>query len=282
MTRREIEYIAKLAASQANASGLTTPLAGQAPASKSPQVAPSSTGSTPETQSPGFMEGLMQSIQGLLSGIDLSKSGPMLGMLSPLFQSVGSVAGIPGLAAMTDLFRGGSNISTLGRGLFNRADTSDPDAAAKSQVSAQVNPQPSVLANSTPFQSAQKQTLQTPSIPPQTTKNQPVTAQQQTPQVKPPSVSYTSPDAGNYLPPPGTQTYYANQDTNYRLQPTPGSPEANQFLKDVGITGKSTAKPVAPAQPKPVQPKPPKTLSTQSSPMAKSNTQPRRSNAPLA
>lgn len=281
MTRREIEHIAKLAASQANAGGMAMPLAGEAATTKSQQVAPSSTNPTPDTQSPGFIENLMQSIQSLLSGIDLSKSGPLLGMLSPLFQSVGSVAGIPGLAAMTDLFRGGSNVATLGRGLFNRADTSDPDAAAKAQVSAQVNPQPSVLANSTPFQASQKQTLQAAPVPPQTTKNQPVTAQQQTPQVKPPSYSYTSPEAGSYLPAPGTQTYYANQDTGYRLQPTPGSPEANQNLKDLGITGKSTSKQVAPAQPKPAQPKPPKTLSTQPS-VAKGNIQPRRSNAPLA
>ena len=179
MTRREIEYIAKLAASQANASGMSMPLAGDPPASKSPQVAPSSTSSTPETQSPGFMEGLMQSIQGLLSGIDLSKSGPMLGMLSPLFQSVGSVAGIPGLAAMTDLFRGGSNISTLGRGLFNRADTSDPDAASKQQqLKAQSMPAPTTsnpiptqnsLINSSPYGAEQNQTLQQPPVTPAVT-----------------------------------------------------------------------------------------------------------------
>ena len=39
MTRREIEYIAKLAASQANASGMSMPLAGEVP-SKTPNVAP--------------------------------------------------------------------------------------------------------------------------------------------------------------------------------------------------------------------------------------------------
>lgn len=221
MTRREIEYIAKLAASQANASGMSMPLAGEVP-SKTPNVAPSSTPPAgTETQSPGFMEGLMQSIQGLLSGIDLSKSGPMLGMLSPLFQSVGSVAGIPGLAAMTDLFRGGSNISTLGRGLFNRADTSDPDAAAKQQQ-------------------LKAQSMPTPTPP------KPIPTQ------------------------------------NNLINSSPYGSEQSQTLQQPPITPAVTAKPVAPAQPKPVQPKPPKTLSTQSSPMAKGNTRTNRSNAPLA
>lgn len=232
MTRREIEYIAKLAASQANA-GMSMPLAGEAPTTKAPPVAPSSTNPTPDTQSPGFIENLMQSIQGLLSGIDLSKSGPLLGMLSPLFQSVGSVAGIPGLAAMTDLFRGGSNIGTLGRGLFSRADTSDPDAAqVKAPTPDQVKSQIPTLPNTTSFGAAQKQTLQTP-IP-------------------------TLPNA---------TAFGAGQQQTIQTPPPPAT---------------SPAKPVVQTQPKPVQPKPPKSLSTQSAPVAKTNTQPRRSNAPLA
>ena len=42
---------------------------------------------------------------------------------------------------------------------------------------------------------------------------------------------YTSPDAGKYIPPDGTQTYYANRDTNWKTMPTVGSPEDIAFKK---------------------------------------------------
>jgi len=42
---------------------------------------------------------------------------------------------------------------------------------------------------------------------------------------------YTSPDAGEYIPPDGTQTYYANRDTNWKTMPTVGSPEDIAFKK---------------------------------------------------
>ena len=41
----------------------------------------------------------------------------------------------------------------------------------------------------------------------------------------PEAVSSTAPDAEKFLPSKDTQTYYANQDTNYKTMPTVGSPE---------------------------------------------------------
>ena len=44
-------------------------------------------------------------------------------------------------------------------------------------------------------------------------------------------VSSTAPDAEKFLPPKGTQTYYANKDTNWKTMPYPGSPEDIAFKK---------------------------------------------------
>ena len=54
----------------------------------------------------------------LVQGMDLEKIKPYMGFLNPVYQAVGGVGGIPAMAAMTDLFRGGENVKLLSRGLF--------------------------------------------------------------------------------------------------------------------------------------------------------------------
>ncbi len=74
------------------------------------------------------------------------------------------------------------------------------------------------------------------------------------------SSSSTSPEAKNYLPKPGTQTYYANEDTGYKTMPTPGSPEdlkmKQQALGPVGAGAPAPASPPAAPAPQATQPAP--------------------------
>lgn len=74
------------------------------------------------------------------------------------------------------------------------------------------------------------------------------------------SSSSTSPEAKNYLPKPGEQTYYANEDTGYKTMPTPGSPEdlkmKQQALGPVGAGAPAPAAPPAAPAPQATQPAP--------------------------
>ena len=72
----------------------------------------------------------------------------------------------------------------------------------------------------------------------------PITTMNQTPPagIKQPGESWTSNMASTFLPKPGTQTYYANQDTGYKTMPTPGSPADTKLKQSYG-TGSNAPKP---------------------------------------
>jgi hypothetical protein len=56
-----------------------------------------------------------------------------MGMLHPIFNAAGSIAGPAGTSALTDfLFHGGKNIATLTSGLNNRSGNMAKDVAPNS------------------------------------------------------------------------------------------------------------------------------------------------------
>lgn len=92
-----------------------------------------------------------------------------------------------------------------------------------------------------------RQILAQPAVPkPQTAKAAPgpITTMNQTPPagIKQPGESWTSNMASAFLPKPGTQTYYANEDTGYKTMPTPGSPADTKLKQSYG-TGSNGPKP---------------------------------------
>ena len=87
------------------------------------RIQPEVHGLKPEVEQPQEKsKGVLGGIQNFLGGTDVSKLAPYMGMATPLFEGVGGAAGIPGIAGMVDLLRGGKNISVLGRGLGDKVN----------------------------------------------------------------------------------------------------------------------------------------------------------------
>lgn len=85
--------------------------------------------------------GLMALLKQLLGGVEGLGLGNMIKL--PLAQSIGGVAGLPGIAGMLDLFKGGENISTLmGYGNFmNQGGNQQSSAAPAGQATQATGPQ---------------------------------------------------------------------------------------------------------------------------------------------
>lgn len=88
---------------------------------------------------------LYQQGSSMFSGMDMQSMMPYMGMAAPLFKGVGAVAGIPGMAGMLDMFRGGQNIQTLsagGFGNYNQQAKPPAQSAGPGQVAPQSTPAP--------------------------------------------------------------------------------------------------------------------------------------------
>jgi hypothetical protein len=72
-------------------------------------------------------------LSSLTNNMNFDSIKPYLGFLNPIYQAVGGAVGIPGMAAMTDMFRGGENIKLLSRGLTSRLGQQQ-DASAPSNL----------------------------------------------------------------------------------------------------------------------------------------------------
>lgn len=82
---------------------------------------------------------------GMFKGMDMKSMMPYMGMAAPLFKGVGAVAGIPGMAGMLDMFRGGENLQTLtagGFGNYNQQAKPPAQPAGPGQVAPQATPAP--------------------------------------------------------------------------------------------------------------------------------------------
>lgn len=206
-----------------------------------------------------------------LEELNLPRNQTFMSMMtqvgSPLLETVGQVGGLPAMMGMLDMMRGGGNIGMLLRG----KDNSSPLAMLRSSTAADPNavyqPNPGDLQKAmTPTVSSAPQPQQSapgvvpPPPPPQQTPPaqpapqpqpnvpapapKPITTMNQTPPagIKQPGESWTSNMARTFLPKPGTQTYYANQDTGYKTMPTPGSPADTKLKQSYG-TGSNVPKP---------------------------------------
>lgn len=93
----------------------------------------------------GLIKQLYEQGSSMFSGMDMQSMMPYMGMAAPLFKGVGSVAGIPGVAGMLDMFRGGQNIQTLAAGGFGNYNQQAKPAAQPTgpgQVTPQATPAP--------------------------------------------------------------------------------------------------------------------------------------------
>ncbi len=102
----------------------------------------------------------------MFQGMDLKSMMPYMGMAAPLFKGVGSVAGIPGVAGMLDMFRGGQNLQTLtagGFGQYGQQATSAQQPAGQAAGPGQPPPQSTPAPNNAPIQpNTPKPPIQTP------------------------------------------------------------------------------------------------------------------------
>ena len=104
-----------------------------APAAPPPNAVPTST-----NPFNNYLQPFLQPIQQMMGGsMDMSKLGPYMGLLAPIFKGIGGVAGLPGVAGMLNMLRGGKEMGMLGRGMFEGHDTRDPDAALRQQYAQQ-------------------------------------------------------------------------------------------------------------------------------------------------
>lgn len=108
------------------------------PVIKAPAAA--SSNSVPTSTNPlnSYLQPFLQPIQQMMGGgFDISKLGPYMGLLAPIFKGIGGMAGLPGVAGVLNMLRGGQEINTLGRGMFEGYDTRDPDAGLRQQYAQQ-------------------------------------------------------------------------------------------------------------------------------------------------
>jgi hypothetical protein len=100
---------------------------------KSTKPAPAPTPTPPSGLGSFDLLSLFAPVQQKIEELGVQGAAPYMGMLHPIFNAAGSIAGPAGTSALTDfLFHGGKNIATLTSGLNNRSGNMAKDVAPNS------------------------------------------------------------------------------------------------------------------------------------------------------